>query len=174
LKGADMTKSIAAIFDTRNDGEQAVQALLKQKIAAERIRLIAGNAPEQAERTKQAGADEAAGAVAAGGAVGLAGLSSLVLPGIGTLLTAGAAIASANAFAAGADDSDQDTSTPEQMLERIGLMKAQASTYAQDLQQGYTLLVVEADDEQTDRIADVLHQHGGSKLDFRQRDAEPA
>jgi hypothetical protein len=165
-----MIKSIAAIFDTRSDGEDALQDLLQQRIAPDRIRLVAGNQPEAAERSKQAGADEATGAVAAGGAVGLAGLSSLVLPGIGTLLTAGAAIAAVNAAAASADDSDEDSSTPQQVLERIGFMPAQASAFADDLQQGYTLVAVDADENQTDLIAEIFHRHGGAKLDFRQRE----
>src|SRR5215208_82532 len=88
-KERTMTKSIAAIFATQDDGHAAVQDLLDQHIAADRIRMIAGNRPERADEANQAGTDEATGAVAAGGAVGLAGLSSLVLPGIGTLLAAG-------------------------------------------------------------------------------------
>jgi hypothetical protein len=166
-----MTKSIAAIFTAQSDGHSAVQDLLQQNIAPDHIRMVAGSHPERAEQAKEAGAGEEAAAVAAGGSVALAGLSSLVLPGIGTLLTAGAAIAAINAAAASAEDSDQDTRTPQLALQRIGLMAEQASAYANDIQQGYTLVAVDAEDDQTDRIADIFHRYGGSKLDFRQREA---
>jgi hypothetical protein len=168
-----MTKSIAAIFATQDDGHAAVQDLLQNHIAADRIRMISGSQPEQADRAKEAGAGEASAAVASGGAVGLAGLSSLVLPGIGTLLAAGTAVAAINAAAASADDSDQDTLAPEQALQRVGFMKEQATSYAMDVQQGYTLIAVDAEDDQSDQIADIFHEHGGSKLDFRQREIPP-
>jgi hypothetical protein len=132
--------------------------------------MLVGNRPEHAEQAKQVSAGEVTAAVAAAGAMSLVGLSSLVLTGIGTLFAAGAVIAAANAAAASASDSDQSTEAPQQALRRVGFMEKQARAYAMDVQRGYTLLAVDAEDDQADRIADIMHQHGGTKLDFRRRD----
>jgi hypothetical protein len=46
-------------------------------------------------------------------------------------------------------------------------MQEQVRGYAEDVRQGRTLLAVDAEDAQTDLIADVLHRYGGYKLEFR-------
>ena len=43
--------------------------------------------------------------------------------------------------------------------------------YAEDVRQGRTLLSVDAEESQTDLIADLLHRYGGQKLEFRRTEA---
>ena len=53
------------------------------------------------------------------------------------------------------------------MLVKLGFMPEQARGYADDVRLGRTLLAVDAEEAQTDLIADTMHRYGGYKLEFR-------
>ena len=53
------------------------------------------------------------------------------------------------------------------MLVKLGFLPKQARGYAEDVRLGRTLLAVDAEEAQTDLIADTLHRYGGYKLEFR-------
>jgi hypothetical protein len=63
------------------------------------------------------------------------------------------------------DTDDQDVQL-RQILQAAGLIEGQVEVYAQEIRQGRTLLAVSADDEQRDRVADVLYHRGGEHLGF--------
>jgi hypothetical protein len=164
-----ITKRITGVFDTRDGGQQAAQALLQQDIAPERLSMFVG-APEAGEEHK----DDALPGEATGTLVGagLTGLVTFVVPGIGILLGAATAVAALGITAATSDTVRNDPSNDlEHMLVKLGFMPEQARGYAEDVRQGRTLLSVEAQEEQSDMIADLLHHYGGQKLEFRRTEA---
>jgi hypothetical protein len=165
-----MFKRITGVFDTRDSGQQAAEALLQQHIAPERLYMLAGAPAAAAEdQEEKVGAGETAGAVVG---ASLAGLSTLVVPGIGMLLGAAAALATLGITASNSDVVDHDRPADlEQMLVKLGFMREQARGYAEDVRQGRTLLAVDAEENQTDMIADLMHRYGGQKLEFRLKEA---
>src|SRR5215216_2189351 len=111
-------KTVAGIFSTRADAEQAVERLRALGLAGENISFLTpGATPEELDaqvpttETEQPGMGTAFGGVV-GGALGVAGglhlgtaLASLLVPGVGPVLAAGmigAALLGAGGAAAGA------------------------------------------------------------------------
>ena len=164
-----LTKRITGVFDTRDSGQQAAQALLQHNIAPERLSMLVG-APAAGEEYKDDSlAGESTGALVG---AGLTGLVTFAVPGIGILLGAATAVAALGITAATSDDVAKDQSNElEHVLVRLGFMPEQARVYAEDVRQGRTLLSVDAHEEQTDMIADLLHRYGGQKLEFRRTEA---
>jgi hypothetical protein len=161
-----MEKNIVAMFDRRAQAETAIRALLDDGIPAERIGMVAGDAREEAKRAKRADAGEAAGAAVVGAAAGIAGLTALAVPGIGTALLAGAAATLGAAGAAGAEQEKAEAQLLD-VLRRAGLTAEQAPVYADDVQRGRTVVAVQAEEKQTDRIHELFRSHGSTNIEFR-------
>lgn len=165
-----MTKSIVAMFDTREQGERAVRALLDAGITAERLGMVAGNPREEARhaREREVGAGESAGAAVAGGAAAIAGMVAVPLTGIGTALLASGmgALGGAAAEEKGAVEQDR----LYEALLRSGLSKEQAHVYADDIRMGRTMVAVTADDGQTDLLHDLFKRQGAANIEFRRRE----
>jgi hypothetical protein len=160
-----MSKRITGVFETRDSGQLAAQSLLQHQIAPERLYILAGASAAAGENENQVGTGEATGTLVG---AGLTGLITFAVPGIGILLGAATAIATLGLAAAADDTTAPDRPVElEQMLVKLGFMPEQARGYADDVRQGRTLLTVDAEDAQTDLIADVLHRYGGYKLEFR-------
>jgi hypothetical protein len=165
IRNQIMSKRITGVFDTQDGGRQAAQALLQHNIAPERLYMLAGQPVASTEQDDQPNAGEVVGASLG---AGLAGLSSLLLPGIGILVGAAAAVATLGITGVStADDAAGQPVELEHVLTKLGFLQEHVRTYAEDVRRGRTLLAVDADDEQTDLIADVFHEHGGQKLEFR-------
>lgn len=160
-----MTTRIVGVFADPQQAQQALGALRNQNVSEQAISAII-HAPDQDENS-QADAAQVGGAAVGSGALALAGLTALLVPYIGPLLTAGAfagslgLAASANAKHAG---TVQDF---EQALIQGGLTESQASAYAQRVSEGNSLLAVDIPDDQVNVIADLMHAHGGAGLDYR-------
>ena len=160
-----MSKRITGVFETRDGGQQAAQVLLQHKIAPERLYILAG-APVAAEQHEDDVRPGEAAATLLG--AGLTGLTTLAIPGIGILIGAATAAATLGLTAAGSDAVPQDAPPElEQVLLKLGFLPEQIRSYAEDVRVGRTLLAIDADDTETDLIADVMHQYGGEKLEFR-------
>jgi len=163
------SKRITSVFDTRAGGQQAAQALLQHDIAAEQLSMFVGTPVAGDDHQDDSLAGEATGALVG---AGLTGLVTFAVPGIGILLGAATAIAALGITAASSDDAAEDQSNePEHILVKLGFMPEQARGYVEDVRQGRTLLSVDAQEEQTDLIADLLHRYGGQKLEFRRAEA---
>jgi hypothetical protein len=166
-----MTKSIVAMFDTHDQGERAVRALIDAGIPPERVGMVTGNPREEAKRQKELGADEAAGAAAIGGAAGIAGLVAVPLTGIGTALLAGGAAALGGLGAAAAEEQGKvEQDHLHEVLLRAGLMEEQAHVYADDIRLGRTMVAVNVDDDQTDKLHNLFRRLGAGNIEFRRRD----
>lgn len=168
-----MTKSIVAMFDTREQGERAVQALLDAGISAERLGMVAGNPREEAKhaREQEVGAGESAGAAVAGGAAAIAGMVAVPLTGIGTaLLASGMGALGALGGAAAEEKGAVEQDHLYEALLRSGLSKEQAQVYADDIRMGRTMVAVTADDGQTDLLHDLFKRQGAANIEFRRRE----
>jgi hypothetical protein len=164
-----MPKRITAVFETRDGGQQAAQSLLQHQIDPEKLYMLAGAPAAGTENQDDVGLGEATGTVVG---AGLTGLTTLVVPGIGILLGAATAVATLGIAAATSDTAAQDQANElEQVLLKIGFLPEQARGYAEDVRLGRTLVSAEAEEAQTDLIADVLHRYGGYKLEYRQKES---
>src|SRR5436190_15521940 len=160
-----MSKRITGVFATRDSGQQAAQSLLQYQIAPERLSMLAGAPATSEQHEDDVGIGEATSAVVG---AGLAGLTTLVVPGIGILLGAATTVAALGIAAATSEPVADDRQIElEPMLVKLGFLPEQARGYAEDVRQGRTLLSVDAEEQQTDLIADVMHRYGGQKLEFR-------
>lgn len=127
--------------------------------------MLAGQPVANTQHDDQVNAGEVVGASLG---AGLAGLSSLLLPGIGILVGAAAAVATLGIT--GVSTADESADQPvelEHVLTKLGFLPEHARSYAEDVRRGRTLLAVDAEEQQSDLIADVFHDNGGQKLEFR-------
>jgi hypothetical protein len=99
--------------------------------------------------------------------VAIAGLTTILVPGIGIALAAGPLAAALGTAAATPSQDTEATNHLSRMLVHAGLLEDQAQTYAQYVLQGQSVVGVRAEDEQTDHIANIMHSHGGMNLDYR-------
>jgi hypothetical protein len=164
-----MGKIIVAMFERRDAAEGALRALIDSGIPADRLGMVAGNPRAEAKRSKEASAGEAAGAAGAGALAGIAGLTALAIPAIGTALLAGAAGAIG---AAGAEGAEEEGATPRlrDVLLRTGMTKDQAPVYEDDIREGRSVVVVRAEEQQTNRIHALFQEHRSTSIEFRKGD----
>src|SRR5687768_17481489 len=124
-----MFKRITGVFDTQDGGRQAAEALLQHDIAPERLYMLVGKPVANPQQDQEVHAGEAIGA---GLGAGLAGLSSLILPGIGILVGA-AAVGTTLGFT-GASSADEDADQPvelEHVLVKLGFLQEHVRSYAE-------------------------------------------
>lgn len=182
-------KTITGIFRTREHAEQAVRELRATGLNQDQLSLLLPGASAAVldavptTDTEQPGMGTALGAVV-GGATGLSGgvlgaaAASLFLPGVGPLVVLGAAaLGGVIGTAAGATVGN----TVEEWL-TTGLPRDELFVYEAALRQGRAVIVVLAyDEEQAQRVKDVLARAGAESIDAAReqwwlglRDAEEA
>ncbi|HVX84079.1 MAG TPA: hypothetical protein VH253_04620 [Phycisphaerae bacterium] len=164
-------KTVIGLFDTPADAYAAREDLVGSGIAGERFSVVTSSAGTTGQVGEIPGGTEAAegagiGAVAgivAGGAAGLfASLGLLAIPGIGPVLAAGPIVAMLAGAGVGAAAGGIVGG-----LIGMGIPEDEAELYAEGIQRGGTLLTVEAEDSDADRIAMVLSQHNAVDIDKR-------
>lgn len=154
-----MTKTITAVFNTREESELALARLEKEGISKEQVTLLVS----ETGRSRHFGLVESSktpeGAVAGatlGGLVGalymgLASAGTIMIPGL-NLVTSGALIASLAGLGAGAAAGGLVGA-----LVGLGLPEHEAKLYEEKLRGGCILVAVEVhNDDVADRISDIL------------------
>lgn len=160
-----MTTRIVGVFADPDQARQALDALHGQNVPEQAISAII-HAPDQANEANSDAA-QVSGAAVGSGALALAGLTALLVPYIGPLLTAGA-FAGSLGVAASANAKHAGTLQEfEQALVQGGLTESQAEAYAQRVSEGNSLIAVDIPDDHVNAIADILHANGGMGLDYR-------
>ena len=151
-------QSITAIFATPEGARRAVDRLRAAGVPADQITILFPHTSERAaERTVPTEDAESPGM---GAAVGLA-TASLVLPGLGTILVAGA-LAAAGGGAIG--------SQLEEKLTR-GLPHDELHRYVAAVRDGRSVVVVVTDsDERADAARSVLEATGAENVDAARDD----
>ncbi len=169
-------ESIVGIFQSKAAADQAIQQLKSIGIEEERISVLRpGMSAERVEAstavsdTESQGMGEAMGGtvggalgVAGGGTLGLA-VASLIIPGVGPILVAGAL----GAVLLGAGGVVAGMAAGEAMEEGLmtGLPHDELFVYEDALRHGRNVVMVTTNDDQTERVRAVFTEAGAESLD---------
>jgi hypothetical protein len=173
-------KTVIGLFDSISDAHAARNTLVGNGIETSRISVVTrpagGSATatttttgDKTEAAEGAGIGATAGAVAGGAAGLLASLGMLAIPGIGPILAAGPIIAMLTGAGIGAA-----TGGLIGGLIGLGIPEHEAEVYSEGISRGGTLVTVDANDNDADRIAAVLSQHNAVDIDKRASEWETA
>ncbi len=177
-------KTVIGLFDYASDAYAAQGDLIGSGLRRERVSVVtstanrdyrAGANPsgapshDHSEAGEGAGLGATAGAIAGGAAGLLASLGLLAIPGIGPILAAGPIIAVLTGAGIGAAAGGLLGG-----LIGLGIPEHEAEIYAEGVNRGGTLVTVDTDDADADRIAAVLSQHNAVDIDKRASEWETA
>ena len=163
-------KTVVALFDDFGEAQRAVEDLVKANIERSKISLVAGD-PEHTYSGRLTQTDKAGDTSAEGAATGavlggiggaLLGIGALAIPGIGPVVAAGPLIAGLVGAGVGAAVGGLVGA-----LVDAGLPEEHAGYYAEGVRRGGTLVSVEAEDKDVDRIIDILDLH--NPVDINER-----
>lgn len=179
-----MAKNVVGLFDTRQDAEAAVRALRDAGFPGADISFVAGNARGEygdvdryGTTTGETGteAEEGAGIGATGGAVlgGLAGLlvglGVLTIPGVGPAVVGGGLATTLGATALGAGIGAAAGGLLGALV-GAGVPEEDAHVYAESVRRGGALVMVQvANDEDANRVADIMDRYNVVDIDERAR-----
>ena len=168
-----MTTAIG-LFWERNSAERALKALDRAGFTRDEVSLLAQQEvvedvlEEDVEETAIDGAGAGAlGGTALGGLVGLiAGASALVVPGVGPALAVGTWATVLGTTAAGAGIGAAYGGLVGALV-GLGIAEEQTHVYAEGVQRGGILVLVEADSlERLERAEAIMVEHEGSAVDL--------
>ena len=170
-----MPTSVLAVFNTAQQVETAVNSLMAAGQSRQRMSLltredtvpVAALAPQVNHEVTEG---VAAGAVS-GATLGLfAGLviGAIAVPGVGTVLSGGALASLLGASAVGAGVGAVAGGTLLGGLAKLGVNQKEAELYAEAVRRGKILLVVEASDNQVERVKAITAQAGAEEINSLQ------
>jgi hypothetical protein len=183
-----MARTVVAIYDDFQTANAAVRDLVDNGFPRDNISLIANNnsgeygytgtASTPATTGTESVADETgtgagvgAGIGAAIGGIGglLVGLGALTIPGIGPVIAAGPlAVALSTLTGAGVGAvAGGVTGGLLGALIGLGIPEEEAGYYAEGVRRGGVLVTVQAEDQSTDQVMDILNHH--NPVDMNQR-----
>lgn len=157
-------ETIAGLFRTFKDADQAVDALEKAGFNQDAISLLARNQVIEENVPRDRTAKEVAGSAGAGavggGVVGgvlglLIGLGAIVIPGLGPAFAAGA-LASALGTAAGGAGVGAAVGGILGAMTALRIPEEEAQIYAEGVRRGGILVTVQAEDAQADIARTVM------------------
>ncbi len=180
-------KTVIGLFDDFQTAQNAVQSLVNRNLNRTDISIAANNtaagysadalesnAP-QGESRKEAMADSAKTGAGTGAVIGtgvggvlglLASLGTIWIPGIGPIVAAGPLVATLTGAGIGAA-AGAAVGGLVGALTQVGVPEHDAHFYAEAVRRGSALVIVRAQDEQVDDVADVLSEHGAIDVDKR-------
>jgi hypothetical protein len=155
--------TVVAVFDERDDAEDAINALRDAGFRAEDIGIVARNRDEAGVLAEDTGAQAgkgAAGGALAGGAIGgvagwLVGIGALAIPGVGPIIAAGPLAAALTGAAIGAAGGGLIGA-----LTGAGVPEEEARWYDERVQAGGWLVTVQAPGR-FEEARSILHEFGG-------------
>lgn len=143
-----MTKRVIGIYENEQQAAEIVESLKKQGYLTEDISVVAKHIEtpdEVTQEVKPSTKDGAIAGAATGGAIGMAGvlvgLSTVVIPGFGAVLAAGPILATIGGAVVGAGT---DAGGLKHALLEIGVPDDEAEQYADDVQSGKVLVLVDS------------------------------
>lgn len=139
-----MENHIIGVYENEQQAAEVVEDLIKKGYTTEEISVIAKNTNELSEITEEVKPSTKDGAIAGavtGGAIGIAGmiagLSTILIPGIGLALAAGPIIATIGGAVVGANSGAGGL---KHALMEIGVPDDDAERYYNDAQNGKILV----------------------------------
>jgi hypothetical protein len=164
-------KTVVGLFDTYAHAETAAHDLERAGFSHNDISLVANNTNNQfgptatttttPETRHEVGAEAGRGAVAGGVAGLLLGLAAFAIPGLGAIAAAGWLTTTLTGVVVGAGVGLAGA------LMGVGVPHEDAAIYAEGVRRGGTLLAVRAQDDQADRVAEILGSDGAVNIDER-------
>jgi uncharacterized protein (TIGR02271 family) len=179
-----MTSTVIGLYDSFQDAQQVVRELRDMGMSNNRISLVANDASgEYAGQLGQtgtkgrkgkkddSGAETGAGIGAVLGGLGglLVGLGALTIPGIGPVLAAGPLATAVSAMVGAGVGAVAGAATGGLLgaLVDMGIPEEQAQFYSEGVRRGGTLVVVEAEDQEVDRVRDVMNRFNPVDIEER-------
>jgi uncharacterized membrane protein len=171
LRGDNM-ETVIGLFDHASHAQQAVQAIREYGVDNSHISVVTRNRDSVKQGDFNVGENAAKGATA-GGLIGfLAGLGTILIPGIGPVWATGA-IASAlvttlesTAVGAGLGAAAGGMLGA---LREVGFSQKDAEFYAEGLKRGGVLVAIEIDAQREEQIRDILRSAGAVDINNRRR-----
>jgi len=161
-------KTIVGLFDTRSQAELAVQDLERAGYGRDRVSVVAGesraaaSSPDAHSETmardqsvaEGAGTGAVIGGVTGGAAGLIASLAGLAIPGIGPVLAVGPIVATLTGAGVGAVAGGLVGA-----LQTAGVPQEHARYYAEGVRRGGTLVTATAEDDEADRVIEIMNLH---------------
>ena len=165
---------VIGLFAQEDDVHAAVRTLQGMGIDQEQIALVASNAmvekllgDRKAELTTSTSGVAALGGTVLGGLIGfLAGMGTIMIPGIGPALAVSATATVLGSTALGAGVGASQASFLG-MLVGLGVAEEDTQRYTTGVRQGELLLVVHVAADATARVAETLRTNHGTDVDVR-------
>jgi hypothetical protein len=166
--------TIIGFYDDRVHAEEAARALIEAGIDRDSVSLVARDVAEGVpkfvevqEKTTDGSTlgENVAGGAAVGGIAGyLLGIATLTIPGLGALVAFGPIVgllagATAGAAGGGIIGAIKDAGVPDD----------EADFYQEGLRRGGSVVLVDAREDESDRIRDILERHGAADIDERMK-----
>lgn len=164
-------QTVGALFQTRMDAENAINALKARGFRGDQIGIAMRDRTEQGQLIEDTGSKAAEGATTGavsggvlGGVVGfLVGVGALLIPGIGPVVSAGvltAAFGTAGATALAGAGIGAATGGIVGGLIGLGIPETEATYFETGFRKGHVLVTVNAGGRITEAV-DVFQQYGG-------------
>lgn len=162
-----MSKTVAAIFESRDYAEKAARQIRDRGLKTEDISIVAKHGDEHGDGAGTMGVDGhgvndniSDGVVTGGVLGGLAGLligaGSMIVPGLGIIAAAGPITGLLSGAVTGGIVGG---------LVDLGIPEKQSRQYETDIKAGKILFSMRADDDKIDDIAAILRNNGASSVD---------
>ncbi|MEW9856706.1 hypothetical protein [Novosphingobium sp. M1R2S20] len=170
-----MTRNVAsAIFDTRNEAEQAIQALRSRGVREKSISVISrhdsdfehAHGNDKHEHTDTKASATGKGMAIGAGAGAVAGLAALAIPGVGPFIAAGAVAEALGLFGSAAATSAVVGGAIGGLtgaLMKYGVDEEDARYFDERIQRGGYWVGVDLEDSGANRleVEKILHEHRG-------------
>jgi uncharacterized membrane protein len=160
-----MSKAVTAVFSDSSSAENAARQIKEEGLRTEDISVVAkhdGNGAMD-DGTRDTGVkDNISDGVLTGGIIGslaglLIGAGTLMVPGLGIVAAAGPV----TGFLAGGA-----TGGVVGGLVDLGIPEEKSKNYESDIKSGKILFAMNAEDENIDRVSDILRRNGAEKVEI--------
>lgn len=169
-----ITSRVSAVFDSRDDAEQAIQDLRRLGMSDANISLVARHGDETqvegggelADQTDGTAERVGKGALAGAGVGALFGLAAVAIPGVGPFITAGW-LASALGIAGGAAASGAIVGGTSGAIAgafaKAGYAEDEADYYGSAVESGSVFVAVDTNNGPVSPfdVSEIMHRHGG-------------
>ncbi|NLM13396.1 MAG: hypothetical protein GX209_06585 [Epulopiscium sp.] len=152
-----MDKTVIALFNTRQDAENAAFELRSQNLRMDDISIVAKDRDENNSEGEQLTNDNISDGITTGSVLGglaglLIGAGSFAIPGLGVIAAAGPIAGLLSGAVTGGIVGG---------LIDLGIPESATPRYEQGLREGKVILTTKATEENVDAVTDILKNFGG-------------
>lgn len=156
-----MSKAVTAVFSDNDSAENAARQIKDEGLRTEDISVVAKQQDEGTKQEDEGIRDNISDGVVAGGIIGglaglLIGAGSVMVPGLGIVAAAGPVT---GLLAGGA------TGGVVGGLVDLGIPEEKSRNYERDIKSGKVLFAMNTEEENIDRVSNILRQNGAEKVE---------